>query len=266
LFFVLEFPIRYIWGRDIFISYSRRDTFDYPENLVVTLQDRVSDLIKRKKIPKTKLSFYLDKFIAPPSGKLPSSLIKHLRWSSMLVILCTEKAFAPDSKVTDEIELFSRLGRKVLLVNVNNVLSNVDFKKSPWKQISGAAPEDESIEAVESSTPSENVIVRILESAKFTKQDKRLKQSVWATVLLVLLLLGGAASIIYAVIKDAQVKVEEAAAKVKGAETKVEKANADADRITKQALKDVGDAKLKEDDANQKADRATKRAEDKTKQ
>ena len=79
LFYVLEFPIRYIWGRDIFISYSRRDTFDYPENLVVTLQDRVSDLVKQKKIPKTKLSFYLDKFIAPTRGKLPPSLIRHLR-------------------------------------------------------------------------------------------------------------------------------------------------------------------------------------------
>jgi len=38
LFLVLEMPIRYIFGRDIFISYSRADSGKYAPNLALALQ------------------------------------------------------------------------------------------------------------------------------------------------------------------------------------------------------------------------------------
>src|SRR5690349_20257643 len=60
---VIDWPLRFIFGRDIFISYSRRDAGRYAPSLALALQSK-----------RPKLSFYLDKWIAPPSGKLPRSL------------------------------------------------------------------------------------------------------------------------------------------------------------------------------------------------
>ncbi|HEV8368699.1 MAG TPA: TIR domain-containing protein, partial [Pyrinomonadaceae bacterium] len=78
---LIDFPFRFVFGRDLFISYSRSDSREYAPNLVLALQKRMP-----------KLSCYLDRWIAPPSGKLPLSLKLQLRWCSMLVVICTKNA------------------------------------------------------------------------------------------------------------------------------------------------------------------------------
>lgn len=175
----VELPFRYVFGRDLFISYSRGDSRKYVPNLALALQGRMP-----------KLSIYLDRWIAPPSGSLTLSLRLQLRWSSILVVICTEKAVA-SSFVKDEIARFARLRRKVVVVDVDGVYGVVRGQM-PWLTVGGADPEEESGEAVERGEPSESVIERILKSIEFTKQDRRLRRAVWGTLAFVALSVGGA--------------------------------------------------------------------------
>src|SRR4051794_1098943 len=78
--------LRIVFGRDIFISYSRRDGTRYAEAVVLALQAR-----------RPRLSFYLDRWIAPASLALPRSLRRQLRWSSLMVVICTENAVSQSS-------------------------------------------------------------------------------------------------------------------------------------------------------------------------
>lgn len=133
---LIDLPFRFIFGRDVFISYSRRDARRYAPNLTLALQKRMP-----------KLSVYLDRWIAPPSGKLPLSLRLQLRWSSILVVVCTEKAVGSDF-VKDEVANFARLRRKVVTVDVDGAYSAVRGQM-PWLEVSGADPEEESRDAVE---------------------------------------------------------------------------------------------------------------------
>ena len=125
---IIDVPFRFIFGRDVFISYSRRDARKYVPNLVRALQERMP-----------KLSIYLDRWIAPPAGKLPVSLRLQLRWSSILVVVCTKNAMGSEF-VKDEVVTFARLGRKVVLVDVDGAYSAVRGEM-PWIEVSGADPE-----------------------------------------------------------------------------------------------------------------------------
>src|SRR5262249_40094153 len=146
---IIEIPVRYVFGRDLFISYSRRDARKYAPNLTLVLQNRMP-----------KLSVYLDRWVAPPSGRLPLSLRLHLRWSSILVVVCTENAVTSNF-VKDEVRRYATLGRKVITVDVDGLYESVRGQ-APWVRVGGADPEPENGEAIASGVPSENVVERIL--------------------------------------------------------------------------------------------------------
>lgn len=205
LLIAVESPIRYIFGRDIFISYSRADAGNYAPSLVLALQSK-----------KPKLSVYLDKWVAPPSGDLPNSLKRHLRWSSILVLICTENSVKSEF-VKKEINSFSRLGRKVIPVDVNK--SFLEFKKDKdiWKQIGGASTEDENNDAVNSGVPSDNVVERILKSIDFTEQDRRLQRAVWGTLAFITVIIASAALISLFTIRQANATAAEAIGKEQAA-------------------------------------------------
>lgn len=175
---LLEMPFRYLFGRDLFISYKRSDSRKYAPNLALALQKRMP-----------KLSFYLDRWIAPASGKLPLSLRLQLRWSSILVVVCTENAVASPF-VQDEVARFAEFGRKVLTVDVDGHFNEVRGQ-APWVDVSGADPEEENGKAVERGEPSPNVVERILKMVEFTTQDRRLRRAVWGTLAFVVLSVGG---------------------------------------------------------------------------
>jgi len=195
---VLELPFRYLFGRDVFISYSRSDGSKYAPNLALALQAK-----------RPKLSFYLDRWIAPASGKLPRSLMRHLRWSSLLVVVCTENAIKSEF-VKDEISSFAKLKRKVIPINVNGAFDKVDREAPPWSEISGASMERESGDAFSSGQPSEDVINRILKSLDFTAQDRRLRRAVWSTLTFVILSIGGASVFSYLAVVKADAANERA--------------------------------------------------------
>lgn len=302
--------IRYIFGRDIFISYSRSDTFNYSEELTLALQERILDedsglnnknsatenteeeqledntevSDKKEEQPEDKitkiknLSFYLDKLEAPPDrqagrllpplkrfwlrcssfvfprnpkkdesnrvkkdGKLPRSLKRHLRWSSCLAVICTPNA-VNSIWVKKEIKYFSSFGGKVMLIDVANTLPKVNKEESPWKKIKHAFPTSvKESRLTKNSTPSNQVLKRIIQLVKFTTQDKRLKRSVWGTAFLILLLLGGTGYIL----TNAWDSVDAANEKVAGANKKVAEAEKKAEKITEDANKKVAKANAK---------------------
>jgi hypothetical protein len=166
----MDVPLRYFFGRDIFISYSRADAAQYAPNLALALQAK-----------RPKLSFYLDKWMAPPSGALPPSLMRQVRWSDLLVVICTKNAVLSDF-VKDEIETFSRLPRKIVPIDVDRAFLGFKDNDDVWRAIGGAVPEAEEQAAMSAGHPSEHVIERILKSVDFTVQDRRLKRAVWGTL------------------------------------------------------------------------------------
>lgn len=176
----VEALLRYVFGRDIFISYSRADGGKYAPNLVLALQAK-----------RPKLSCYLDKWIAPPNSELPPSLQHQLRWSGLLVLICTEHAVASEF-VRKEIRLFSQSGRAVVPIDVDRYFYKLKSDSDIWKNIGGASPEDETAAAVRSGNPSDPVVDRILKAIEFTTQDERLRQAVWGTLLLTVSLIGAA--------------------------------------------------------------------------
>ena len=227
---ILEMPVRYIFGRDIFISYSRTDANKYAPNLVLALQAK-----------QPKLSFYLDKWIAPPSGKLPRSLKRHLRWSSVLVLICTEHSISSPF-VRDEIRRFSTLGRKVVPIDEGRYYFDLKPEQDIWSKIGGASPEPESREAIDSGAPSAHVVERILQTVRFTIQDGRLRRAVWTTVVFLALSIGTAIAVSTITVKRANAKAALAAQRETAATTKAQAAEIQA-----------GDAETRASDAAQRA-------------
>jgi WD40 repeat protein len=221
---IFDRPLRLVFGRDIFISYSRRDSGKYAPALVLALKQR-----------NKKLSFYLDRWIAPSYSRLPESLERQLRWSGMMVVICTEHATAPQSFVRDEIRLFGKLGRKMIPVDVDGLFSVLRADAETGPLIGGEAPESETAAAVAAGRPSEPVIERILNAIDFTIQQRRLEYAVWSTLLLMAAIIAGAATYSSTAVKSANKAVD-------------------------QAKQDVGTANQRETAANSAADAAAVRA------
>jgi len=240
----IELPFRFVFGRDLFISYSRSDSRKYAPNLALALQKRMP-----------KLSFYLDRWIAPPSGKLPLSLRVQLRWSSIMVVICTQNAIGSNF-VKDEVARFATLGRKVLTVDVDGAFNAVRGQE-PWVGFSGADPEEESVEAIRNGDPSENVVERILKMVEFTTQDRRLRRAVWGTLMFVALSVGGAAAYSFVTVNAANKKVDDARKQAEAAEDRAKTANDSAIL----AAQHEADAKASQQVAERKAIEAAGKAD-----
>lgn len=223
---IIEIPPRYIFGRDIFISYSRHEARKYAPHLAIVVQKRFQEEQKKK------LSFYLDRWIAPGTGQLPLSLRMHLRWSNMLVVICTPRAVASNF-VKDEVRRFGKLRRKVLVIDVDDTFESVRGQE-PWADVGGADPESEISTAIAQGKPSDEVVSRILKMQEFTTQDRRLHRAVWGTLAFVTLSIGAAAFSFFSLfITKAQAAEAEAIAIV--AEVRAQTASSNADEAERRA-------------------------------
>jgi WD40 repeat protein len=187
--------MRFVFGRDMFISYSRRDSSKYAPALVLALQAK-----------QPRLSFYLDRWIAPSSSVLPRSLQRHLRWSSLMIVVCTENAVSPSSFVRQELREFSDLDRKIIPVDTGS-FGLLRSDEELWEQIGGEDPEPESGDAVANGQPSEHVVSRILNAVQFTTQQQRLQRGVWATLVLIAVAIGGSSAYSVRTVHSAQARV-----------------------------------------------------------
>lgn len=271
-------PLRFLFGRDVFISYSRADATRYAERI----RKDVEALAQKEK--KRKPKFYFDRLNAPSTGTrpdvLPASLVRHLKWSSTLVVICSENSIKETSFVGREIELFPKKNRKVITISVGDTFFRVKHKE-PWRQISGASPDIESPAALEMGEPSESIIQHIFDIAQINTQDLRLTIAAWVAFVAVILSVGG----LIATYLYTDNLVQKAEAQVVVAEDRVaketEKANIaisarvqaeedakrtveDANKKVREANSDVELAEGKEREANKKAGAATKLAREKT--
>lgn len=235
-------PFKLLFGRDIFISYSRGDGHKYAPKLANVLRSEMKGV-----------SLYLDRWIAPPSGELPRSLRRHLRWSSLLVVIVTENAVR-SKFVKSEILRFAKTGRQIIPVTVGKTWASIDWETGPWKEIKGAAPEPEAEQNVVDGIPSPDVVERIKNSITFTRQDQRLSRAVRYTVLGILLLIVGAVAVSNIIVNRAQAAADK---KIQAAELK----EAEATRKAVDAETRATTASAKEVAATAKATAAEGRAQ-----
>ncbi len=263
-------PFRYIFGRDVFISYSRADAAKYAQKIAYD----VRALAEKEK--KSKPSFYLDRWNAPSAGvrpdELPASLIRQLMWCNTLVVICSENSIKQESFVRKEIQHFpkSRSDRRVIPISIERIFFEIR-EQEPWNQIIGALPELESLEALEKGQPSEEIVQRIYEVARTNTQDRRLnKASILALALIIISVAALAGTLWYSstTIQAANLKASEAQTAANDAGSKRETAESAANTAKTEANKanqSAANAEAREIKANHKAEAATNVAANKTK-
>jgi len=169
-----QWATRYLFGRDFFISYSRRDATTYAAALARRLDDRYS--------------CYLDQLATPRGEALPMPIQRELRRATVLILVGSAGAIQ-SAYVGDELKLFLESGRPILLVDVDGQLAGAAWGRAPWSQLVGVYHQAESREAFERATPSDALIAYLSDSFAFTRQDRRLRTASGAAVLLLLAVL-----------------------------------------------------------------------------
>jgi WD40 repeat protein len=159
LSFYIESPFRFIFGDDIFISYSRIDGINYAEGLA-------------SKLAKQGFSCRVDLWETSPGRELPAKLRRSLRWSKMLVLIGTEAA-SKSPHVEAEIDEFLLTKRTIIPVEFNYAV-----QKAKWFDKIAGLPiaREMASKALATGQPSEAVISRIQNSFKFTRRNLRMRR------------------------------------------------------------------------------------------
>lgn len=149
-----------LFGYDIFISYSRRDSVDYALQLAQMLIEKG-------------YTCYLDQLSSnTPGQELPVPIKHSLRRCTAFVIIGSEGAKKSEA-ITEEVKTFLSQNKQqpVIPVNVNGAIYTADW----FKDIEGLAMVDESADQFALKKPSEEVISRISNACTFTKKNSRLR-------------------------------------------------------------------------------------------
>lgn len=154
---VIEPAIRFVSGKDVFISYARYDGVPYVVALTRLLAARgfacAGDLLATQ-----------------PAEETPETLITDLIRSSMMIVVVSPGA-AASGEVARELERFRDTGRTLLVINVDRALAVATWKST----IPGLPPIPESAEALREGRPSPYVLEAIENAAEFRRLDDRLR-------------------------------------------------------------------------------------------
>ncbi len=240
---------RYLFGDDVFISYSRADASDYAPALAARLNKYIC---------------YLDQLGTSPGEQISPHIINKIHRSTVLVLVGTTAAAASDA-VEDEIREFLKTGRPIIPINVDQALVRASWYGSV---IRGMALADESREAVKSAIPSDAVVKRIENSFKYTRRSTVLRTMLLGTVLFVLAAVGSTIGWSRYRIRDAEIRAADETRKATEAEERTKAA-----RLNEaQAIQSAAQARTAADAAEQKrieavatAQTATKEARDQKK-
>ncbi len=110
----LEWLLRFIFGKDIFISYSHKDGTVYATRLAERLGRRGFNCV-------------IDAYEGIPGSKIPSKVIRALKRSSQLVVVGTYGA-ANSKHVTTEIQEFRKVGRSIVVIGFDGSVLDADWK------------------------------------------------------------------------------------------------------------------------------------------
>lgn len=164
--------IRYLFGEDVFISYSRADALTYAAG--------IADQLSAKDF-----SCFLDQWGTPPGQDLPRSLRRALKRSSVLVLVGTPGAACSEA-VGLEIRDFVKTGRPIIPIDFDRSLET-----APWfHHIVGLARTAEQSDALKLGNPGPAVLSRIEKSFNFTRRNRRVRRSFLAATIVLLALVG----------------------------------------------------------------------------
>jgi WD40 repeat protein len=188
----VEWLVSYLFGDDVFISYSRRDGIRYAEQLAHRLSD-------------AGYSVRMDLWETEPGKQTPEKVMRALRRSRTLVVVATPGALQSPN-VSEELAFY----KKTHLDKMNIIPMHFDTEVpgASWlDQVEGLPWLSDTGEALAGSAPSAPAVKRIGAALRFTRRNRRL---LWAsgislaTVLLLLALGVGAGVYAGVKVKDAQ--------------------------------------------------------------
>lgn len=249
----VEWLVSYLFGDDVFISYSRHDGVRYGEELAHVLAD-------------AGYSVRMDLWETEAGEETPEKVMRGLRRSRALVVVATPRALQSPN-VAGEVAAF-RLVRSRDMVNL--ITFGRGVPDALWSEHVGGLPWlEDTPEALAAAAPSAEVVKRIRASLRFTRRNRRLfKASVASLVALLVLLALGAGTTVYAVMKvgeaaqatmDAAVAAKEAQAQQEAA--RLSAAEAERQRVAAREAKEAADAQsLEAERQRQEADKQSKRA------
>jgi WD40 repeat protein len=259
---------RFLFGDDIFISYSHVDS---------TYALRLANELTKKK-----LSCFLDQWGTPPGQELPKELINTLKRCSTMVLVGSKYA-AESKNVGIEVEKFLETHRPIIPVtfveddlmadttedsDTQNLTGTLEQAK--WYfTISGIAKTIENLKALKTGTPSENIISRIVNATEFRSRSKRLRRAFFATLGTIGLIVLLGVIVVYNAnnrVKAAQKYADEAIRKANEATLLAEEKTAEADRATLRANFQETRASEQEKKANEKAEELNKATKETQKQ
>lgn len=188
----------FLFGDDIFISYSHRDAINYAPALATALAGK-------------KFVSYLDQYGGEVENELPPRVIRHLKRSKTFVLVGTPAAVQSDA-VKKEVEIFKTTGRPIIPIDVGNALTRAEWiqivKGIPVSKDNGVAltldreqviPEEASSHSENVEAPSPLVVGRVVDSFRYTRRNQRLnRMALLACVLLVVSIAGAARSFVAA--------------------------------------------------------------------
>jgi hypothetical protein len=159
-------PARMLFGRDVFISYARKDAAGYAAALA-------------RELSKTH-TCYLDQHAAPRGDELPRHLRRDLRRASAFILILT-RAVRGSRYVEAELEAFLRTGRKTFPIAIDEDLPEA----GSWRRLSGVYRYKEAAEAFAHAVHSLGVSRWVRASLIFTRQETRLRCATLSAVCLI---------------------------------------------------------------------------------
>jgi WD40 repeat protein len=243
---------RFLFGDDIFISYSHVDS-TYALSLA-------------NELTKNNLSCFLDQWGTPPGEELPQELINTIKRCSTMVLVGSKSA-VESRNVEIEVESFLETGRTIIPITfveydlIAETAEDADpqylsgtLEKAKWYfTIAGIAKTIENLTALKTRAPSENIISRIVNATEFRSRTKRLRRVFFTTL--------GAIGLILLLGVFAIYKAQKAAAKAtKLAIEKTEEANKASLLVTEKTA-EADRATLRANSEEARANKATEETE-----
>ncbi len=167
-----------VFGYDVFISYSRRDSLDYAYALAQLLM-------------KKRFECYIDQLSNLTPGKeLPPNIEQAVKRSTAFVLIGSAGA-QTSAPIKTEITLFLENNRNKPLIPIT-IEGAIDH--ALWaEQIAGLALINDTVKNLEAGTPARDVLDRIENALRFTKKAVRLR-NISALILLGVLLIATSAA------------------------------------------------------------------------
>jgi hypothetical protein len=221
---------KFIFGYDIFISYSRKDSLDYAYAIAQYFMKKGHEC-------------YIDQLSSiMPGENLPSNIKEAVKRSTSFVLIGSEGA-QQSKPIGDEITLFleNNKNKPFIPITIDGAINvNADWNK----KIVGLALIDDTKANAQAGSPSQDVLDRIENALIFTKKSKRLRNIALTITVLVLLIAGSAAGVTSYQISEANKKINTAQAKVKDAEIRLHSANEKEQAAEKETTKQLNAANL----------------------